>query len=190
MAGPPEKVMDGITAAGQNRAQREGRGMRQLSLLAPALVLAATPAFAQAPPAGQGFRVEAIAGYDRIGVEGRTADGASYGLGLGHDFRIGALVAGVEAEATASTTDECFRNIALTAQYGCAAGGRDLYAGGRLGAAVTDNVLLYAKAGYANGRIDLRPAVSIAIFPPIVFRRTLGGVRAGEIGRASCRERV
>lgn len=150
-----------------------------------ALALAATPAFAEAPAPGQGFRVEAIVGYDRIGVEGEAADGALYGLGIGYDVRAGSIAVGVEAEAGDSTTDECFRNIGLHDQWGCAAGGRDLYAGGRIGAVVGGNLLVYAKAGYANSRVVLDPAVSAAIFPPIVFRRNLDGIRAGaglEIG--------
>ena len=151
--------------------------MRKLSLLALAAV--AAPASAQEPPDGQGFRVEAIAGYDSLGVEGKAAHGVSYGLGLGYDFRIGGAVAGVEAEASDSSTDECFQNIGLHDLWGCVAGGRDLYAGGRVGAVVGGRAILYVKAGYANSRVVLDPAVSAAISPPIVFRRNLDGVRAG-----------
>ena len=159
--------------------------MRKLSFLALASALAATPAFAQAPALGHGFRVEAITGYDGLGVEGKTADGAIYGLGVGYDFRSGAVTAGVEAEAADSTTDHCFQTVTLTDLWQCAAGGRDLYAGGRVGAAVGGNVLIYAKAGYANSRVVLDPTVSAAIFPPIIIRRNLDGIRAGaglEIG--------
>lgn len=156
--------------------------MRKLPFLGLALALAATPAFAQV---GQGFHVEAIFGYDRIGVEGKTADGAIYGLGLGYDFRSGAVTVGVEAEATDSTVDHCFQMVGLYDKWPCVAGGRDLYVGSRIGVVVGGNVLVYGKAGYANSRVSPGDTFSAAIFPPTAASRNLDGIRAGaglEIG--------
>jgi outer membrane immunogenic protein len=67
----------------------------------------------------------------------------------------------------------------------CVAGGRDLYVGSRIGVVVGGKVLVYAKAGYANSRVDPGATFSAAIFPPIVSSRNLDGIRAGaglEIG--------
>lgn len=146
---------------------------------------AATPALAQEPASHSGPRVEAIVGYDSLGVGGATADGPVYGLGLGYDFRIGKLVAGLDAEASDSGADQCGQAISAASQWRCVGGGRDLYAGGRVGLPVGSRVLLYAKAGYASSRVALEPEVTLPIFPAPVFRQTLDGVRTGagvEIG--------
>jgi len=177
--------MDGTAAAGQKPRPRGSGLMRKLSVLALASGLAATPAFAQPPAPGHGFHVEAITGYDGLGVEGKTADGAIYGLAVGYDFRVGAVTAGVEAEATDSTVDQCFGRIGLYDKWPCLGGGRDLYVGSRIGVVVGGDVLVYAKAGYANGRVNPGDTVSAAIFPPTVSSRNLDGIRAGaglEIG--------
>lgn len=162
--------------------------MRTFVLFALLAGAAAAPAIGQEPAGHRGLRVEAIAGYDRIGVDGVSADGPAYGLGLGYDFRIGSLVAGVEAEAGDSGTDECARSPGASSLWRCVAGGRDLYAGARLGIAVGPSTLLYAKAGYANSRVTLEPEMTVPVFPPLVFRRQLDGIRAGagvEIGLGS-----
>ncbi|HYD12661.1 MAG TPA: porin family protein [Allosphingosinicella sp.] len=159
--------------------------MRKLALLALLAGSAATPAVAQEPAAHGGLRVEALVGYDNIGADGVTADGPVYGLGLGYDFQAGSLVAGLEAEASDSGADECSQSADPAARWRCVAGGRDLYAGGRIGVAVGTRALLYAKAGYANSRVTAVPVVTVPVFPPPDFRRELDGIRAGagvEIG--------
>lgn len=159
--------------------------MRVFSLLTLLAAVAATPAVAQEQPGDSGLRVEAIVGYDSLGANGVTANGALYGLGVGYDVRIGGLVAGLEAEASDSGTDSCTQTPDASAQWRCAAGGRDLYAGGRVGVAVGSGIQLYAKAGYANSRVTLEPVVAIPVDPALVFRQNLNGIRAGgglEIG--------
>jgi outer membrane immunogenic protein len=58
--------------------------------------------------------------------------------------------------------------------------GRDLYAGGRITAAVSDAFNLYAKVGYANTRLNLTTVLS---FDPSSFSGELEGVRAGVGGQ-------
>jgi outer membrane immunogenic protein len=109
---------------------------------------AAAPALAQdAPSTGNfsGAHVEAIGGWDRVQGEGSHDDGVLYGVGAGYDVQRGNIVFGVEGEASDSTQKENFGGLTEHAS-------RDLYAGGRIGAVVGGNNLLYAKAGYTNAR--------------------------------------
>ena len=117
--------------------------------------LAATPAAAQDAANFSGPRVEGIVGYDTTDVEDEGSSGIAYGVGLGYDFQTGGLVVGVEGEASDSTLDECVSDVDLVGDELCVDAGRDLYIGGRIGAAVSRNVLLYGKAGYTNARIAL-----------------------------------
>ena len=124
-------------------------------LLAGAAVITAAPAAAQEAAPFSGPRVEGIVGYDTTDIEGDNSDGITYGVGLGYDFQAGGVVLGIEGEASDSTIDDCVSNVDLTGDELCAQLGRDLYVGGRVGAAVTPNVLVYAKAGYTNARVSL-----------------------------------
>ena len=132
---------------------------------------AAVPAFAQ--PAGDaspftGFRVEGMAGYGSLGTgedndEGvdnddqrdESIEGAVFGVGVGYDFDLGGLVAGVEAEFSESTgeqeNDETVNGINFTSSIET---GRDLYVGGRIGFLAAPSTLVYAKAGYTNTSIE------------------------------------
>jgi outer membrane immunogenic protein len=130
----------------------------------------AAPAFAQ--PAGEaspftGFRVEGLAGYGSLGTgedpdtgldndQGdQSIEGAVFGVGVGYDFDLGGLVAGVEGEFTESTgeqeNDETINGINFTSSIET---GRDLYVGGRLGFVATPTTLVYAKAGYTNTSLE------------------------------------
>jgi len=116
----------------------------------------AVPAFAQnaAPAPFVGGHVEAITGYDSISVEGDSDGGIAYGIAGGYDFSLGGTVrAGFELEAAESTAEECASNVLVAGDELCAEARRDLYVGGRLGAVVSNNVLLYAKLGYTNARL-------------------------------------
>lgn len=124
-------------------------------LLAGSATLAVTPAAAQEASPFSGVRVEGLVGYDTTDVEGENSDGITYGVGVGYDFQMGGMVAGVEAEASDSTVDECVSSVDITGDQLCVDAGRDLYVGGRVGAAVSPNVLLYGKAGYTNSRVSL-----------------------------------
>ncbi|HEX8642064.1 MAG TPA: porin family protein [Allosphingosinicella sp.] len=114
-----------------------------------------TPAAAQEATGNfSGVRVEGIVGYDRPSVEGDGSSGVVYGAGVGYDFQSrGSAVFGVEGEVTDSTSDDCIADFDVTGDELCARAGRDFYVGARAGAAVSPNVLLYAKAGYTNARV-------------------------------------
>ena len=124
-------------------------------LMAGAAAISAIPASAQEATPFSGVRVEGIVGYDTTDVEDENSSGIAYGAGVGYDFQMGGLVAGIEAEASDSTLDECVSNVDLVGDELCVQAGRDLYVGGRIGAAVSRNVLLYGKAGYTNARVAL-----------------------------------
>ena len=145
--------------------------MRKLILAALVAGTAATPAFAQ--PAGEaspftGFRVEGILGYDALksgesdnGVDtgdnngDETVEGALFGVGVGYDFDLGGVVAGIEGEFTESTgkqeADETLDGINFTSSVKT---GRDLYIGGRIGFRAAPSTLVYGKAGYTNTSIE------------------------------------
>ncbi|HTI31587.1 MAG TPA: porin family protein [Sphingomonas sp.] len=115
------------------------------------------PAFAQGsdPAPFTGPRVEAVAGWDRVQGGGEHKNGVSYGGAVGYDFQAGGAVLGIEAEGTGSSTNSCGGAGTVADPKVCLKAGRDLYAGGRVGAIVGDNTLLYAKAGYTNARVRL-----------------------------------
>lgn len=153
--------------------------MRYVALSAFAL-LVATPAFAQ--DAGKqpfsGFHAEALVGYDTVDDGTDSEDGVTFGGAFGYDFRASSLVFGVEGEITTATTRACTDDNKTV----CAESGRDLYAGARVGTPVSENVMVYAKAGYTNGRI-----VGTYLNQAQV-REDLDGVRGGvgvELARGS-----
>lgn len=128
-----------------------------LCVSAAAVAVLATPASAAVKTGG---RIEAVTGYDNVSIDAGggvnvDASGVTYGLGAGYDFAAGKKVAiGIDVEGTMATTDlDPTPTDSIKAK-------RDLYAGGRLTAALSDKVNLYFKAGYTNAR----------------FRATTGGV--------------
>ena len=127
--------------------------MRNYVLAALLAGVAASPAMAQETAPFSGLRVEGVVGYDTTDVEDEGSDGVTYGAQVGYDVQSGGGVFGVEGEVTDSTIDECVSDVDLTGDQLCVEAGRDLYVGGRAGAAVSPNVLLYAKAGYTNARV-------------------------------------
>lgn len=141
---------------------------------------AAAPAMAQEAAPFSGVRVEGVAGYDRADVEGQDSDGITYGAGIGYDVQSRGAVFGVEAEATDSTVDECVADVDITGDELCAELGRDLYVGGRVGAAVSPNLLLYGKAGYSNARarVDYEDGTAGTALD-VSEGRNLDGLRVG-----------
>ena len=129
------------------------------------------PAFAQdsAPADLGGFRLEGLATY-----EGDDGKAIGYGVGVGYDVQAGGAVLGIEAEAIKPGDEEC-----ATDALGklCLRTDRDLYVGGRVGAAVAPNILVYAKAGYTHVRLqgDFDPVTGASSS----FKNDLDGVRVG-----------
>jgi len=145
--------------------------MRKYLLAALLAGSVAAPAYAQ--PAGEaspftGFRLEGLAGYGSLGTgedpdEGvdnddqsdESIEGANFGVGVGYDFDLGGLVAGVEGEFTESTgkqeADETIDGVNFTSRIET---GRDLYVGGRLGFVASPSTLVYGKAGYTNTSLE------------------------------------
>lgn len=122
-----------------------------VSTAALAAALIASPAFAQ-EAAFEGPRVELLTGYDI--VEGD--EGLVYGIAAGYDVAVGQGTIGIEAEINDSTVRESETDIDVIGDELTIGAGRDIYIGGRLGFAAGPRTLLYAKAGYVNGAIDVR----------------------------------
>jgi len=136
--------------------------MRKFALSAAAGTIAlglAAPAFAQDAPVDAapftGPRVEAIAGYDHIGGD-NGFDGVVYGGQLGYDAQVGGVILGVEGEVSSTTAKSDDNNVFANNDRFRIKGGRDLYAGARLGYAISPVAMIYAKAGYTNQRINSR----------------------------------
>jgi len=97
------------------------------------------------------YRVEVHGGWDRVVVGGGKDTGATYGVGLGIDVPVGAMMfLGFEADADLSSTKECLTGPGFRF---CEKAGRDLSAVARAGLDVGSGVKLYVLGGYANARI-------------------------------------
>ncbi|HYG47700.1 MAG TPA: porin family protein [Allosphingosinicella sp.] len=138
----------------------------------------AVPAYAQEAEPFSGVKVEGLVGYDTTDVEGTDADGLAYGLGVGFDKQSGKMVFGIEGEATESELAECVDGVVVPADTLCARVGRDLYAGGRIGAVLGSRTLLYAKAGYTNARVKTVYDTGV-VGTEVRESENLDGVRVG-----------
>jgi outer membrane immunogenic protein len=140
--------------------------MRKFALAALLAGTVAAPALAQDASPFTGPRIEGLIGYDSLrsgededGVDtgdnegDETIDGAAFGVGVGYDFDLGGVVAGIEGEFMESTgeqdSDESIDGFTSSIETG-----RDLYVGARLGAQVAPSTLVYAKGGYTNTSIE------------------------------------
>lgn len=129
--------------------------------IAAALVAATFGATAAQAEAPNGFRVEALIGWDNHDISSDDldgfgvdlgSDGVAFGIAAGYDFAVGSNVAlGIDVEASETTAEfelsEAGQTVSL--DYG-----RDLYIGGRVTVAASSKLNLYAKAGYTNGRVE------------------------------------
>lgn len=127
-------------------------------MLAAGTLLVAAPAHAQFT----GPRIEARLAYDSVeaaienGDPFATADGESaisYGGELGYDVQLGSVVVGAYAGLEGSNLRTC--NQVFGNDEGCIGQGRNLYVGARAGVAIAPRVLIFGKAGYSNGSIDV-----------------------------------
>ncbi|SMQ58010.1 outer membrane immunogenic protein [Altererythrobacter xiamenensis] len=137
-------------------------------LVAGSTIAIATPAMAQsADDPFTGPRVEALVGYDDVkagssvdddGNENndQSIEGVTYGIGVGYDVDLGGAVVGVEGEWTDSTAKTEFADGDFEGfGFGRVDAGRDLYIGARAGAKVQPDLLLYAKGGYTNAKLNV-----------------------------------
>ena len=161
--------------------------------------LAAAPASAQ--DEFSGFRIEAVAGWDNIGVDydddvfnggKRDDDGFTIGAGAGYDIQMGQFVFGPEAEFTESTLDREYQEqgtrpalpvaTPISATYNIEGGG-DIYLGGRAGVTVSPNFLLYGKIGYSWHKLAIEGSGTDNGVPFTIDEQIdLGGLRLGAGG--------
>lgn len=128
--------------------------MFKIALAAFTAAVVAMPALAQDAPAPfTGPRAEAIVGYDTVSTDTiGNGEGVVYGAQLGYDWHAGRTIFGIEAEVTDSTAKRRVSNVFVAGDSLRAEAGRDLYAGARIGFAVSPTAMLYAKGGYTNAR--------------------------------------
>ena len=133
------------------------------------LAALATPAAAQdADSPFTGFRVQATTGYDQLRAgssvdddlnednNDQSTEGVLYGAAVGYDVDLGGLVIGPEAEISGSTAETEFNNGDFEGfGFGQVEAGRDLFLGARAGAKVGPDLLLYAKGGYTNAKLNI-----------------------------------
>lgn len=159
--------------------------MRKLMLAAlatSAALAAAAPAAAQTT-SGQpftGFRVEGLIGYDslndRQGQDSSSSDGVLYGAGIGYDIPAGPVILGAEGEISGSSSDTRSNGIRVPGDEFRLGAGRDLYAGARVGYAISPVALGYVKAGYTNAKFDARYTTAGVT---TVNSQEVGGYRLG-----------
>lgn len=131
------------------------------------VAMVAVPAAAQEASPFTGPRVEAVVGYDilrpgsSVDIDNaddldQTIEDVTYGVGVGYDFNLGGVVAGLEGEYTQTEASTRYDPATFTGpgvtRFN---GGRDIYVGARVGAPVGENVLLYAKGGYTNASFNV-----------------------------------
>ncbi|TMM50177.1 outer membrane protein [Qipengyuania marisflavi] len=138
-------------------------------LVAGTMLAAATPAMAQDTDSTfTGFRAGVTAGYDAVQAgssvdadnernnNDQSIDGVAYGVVAGYDVDLGGAVVGIEGEYADSTAKTEFSNGDFEGfGFGSVDAGRDLYIGARVGAKVAPDVLLYAKGGYTNAKLNI-----------------------------------
>lgn len=147
------------------------------------VVLAAGSALVSAPALAQevdstftGPRVEAIVGYDMSKAgssvdddfndnNDQSIDGLLYGVGIGYDFSMGGIVAGIEGEFTDSMAKSTVdAGDVETLGFGRVKANRDLYVGARVGAKIGPQMLLYGKGGYTNAKFDVLASDGVTEF--------------------------
>lgn len=127
------------------------------------LAATATPALAQEAAPFTGPHIEALVGYDRLNSPEDVDDGKDgllYGVGIGYDFQLGGLIAGIEGEVSDSTTKLRGADVDVTGDALRIDTDRDLYVGGRLGFAASPSTMVYAKGGYTNLRLESEYSLS------------------------------
>ena len=102
-----------------------------------------------------GFHVEAVAGYDASSIQGESDGGVLYGLGAGYDLHVGRRGPRHPGRGVRFHQRRLRRRHHQCRRQLLRAASRDLYIGGRAGAMVGRNLLLYAGVGYTNARFEL-----------------------------------
>jgi outer membrane immunogenic protein len=108
-----------------------------------------------------------------------SQDKAGYGAELGYDVQLGPVVVGAYVGVDNSGTSRCLEIVGD--DLGCLESGRNLYAGGRAGIVVNDNILIYGRGGYSRGRHSLAydGDTDVATNPIYVIADSSGGTHYG-----------
>lgn len=147
--------------------------VKTFALVGVTFVALSTPAMAQDQADYSGFRAEALIGYDRVALDldtsfeaeaGLDADGGHtsgvfYGVALGYDYTAAGFLFGIDAELSDSSIGETYTFDQVDVDGTLVDGtlsldaARDLYVGGRIGAAFSSTAY-YVKAGYSMARFS------------------------------------
>lgn len=120
-------------------------------MLAPVAPAMAQPADGPRAGAWAAFLV----GYDASELPDEDGPETMAGVAVGHDWRHGQWLLGVEAEVGSSHADKTELDYAAPGDRIRVHYGRDLYAGVRVGRALTRNLTAHAKGGYINTRMTV-----------------------------------
>lgn len=137
-----------------------------------------------------GPRIELRAGWDNPDIRATLQDGqnrvsqsadksgVTYGGEVAYDFSPNTkMVVGAYAGVEGSTVKACGE------LYGedrlCVRAGRNINAGARVGAVIGDNILVYGKGGYSNGRVTVDYRDYEFILPDENVGRNLDGFHVG-----------
>lgn len=149
-------------------------------LLASAAALAFLSAGSAHAEEFTGPRIEAQVGWDSASPssKGPSIDGITYGIVAGYDHAVSEnLIVG--AEVGVDLFDNKSRSISGTTSYDSSAK-REIEASARIGTKLLNNVLVYAKAGYANARFTEAVTVGGTTGNTRTeFSTNLDGVRVG-----------
>ena len=154
-------------------------------VIAAVVAAAMVPAAAQAQEDFLGGRIGIVGGWDSVNVDvnnvggtgqnfDKNYDGATFGLLTGYHWSLGeGLIIGVGTSTMFSNNSKKFNipgpTINPPPAGGIASGagntlkieaGRDLEAHVKVGAIVSDGILLYGKVGYANGQLKAKAVIN------------------------------
>lgn len=166
-----------------------------------AALVSAVPAHAEG---FQGGRIEVRAGWDSVKLDGELStlnptltaheqsseSGLGLGIEAGYDFMVASSVLlGAYVGVDFGTADFC-RTVFVDGSA-CLEAGRDWSVGVRAGVPVSDDILIYMKGGYSNGKLkadfdDLDGFVTVnpPLVPPVAIgdldgSKTAGGIHFG-----------
>jgi outer membrane immunogenic protein len=124
-----------------------------------AVALCASPAFAQDQNSLSGVYLGVVGGFDSVKLSVDDAsdskNGFMYGLVAGYDFDLGNVVVGIETELADSGVSASETGLLVAGDRFTLSADRDIYVGARVGAKVSPNAMIYAKAGYTNAKVTL-----------------------------------
>lgn len=143
--------------------------LKKLIVAAALASCVSVPALAQDSAPFSGPYVAGMIGYEVVDLRIPDADtnhddGLLYGGVIGYDVNLNGAVIGFEGEYADSNTKYSASDVFLPGDSARIGYGRDLYAGVRIGGEVAPNMMVYAKGGYTNAKVEGRYDDGVDVF--------------------------